>query len=220
MEKLIIFGNGQVAELVYYMFEHDSDYQPVAFTVDADYITEAEIFGLPVIPFEEIENKYSTTDHSMFVAVSFTGVNKLRAEKVKSCKAKGYQLASYLSSRATTFPDIQYGENCLILEDNTIQPFVTIGDNVYLWSGNHIGHHSTIEDNCFIASHVVISGSVHVGAYTFIGVNATLRDNINIGQANVIGAGCIILKDTEDENVFVANAADLARIPSSKLRRI
>ncbi|WP_120496226.1 acetyltransferase [Kiloniella sp. EL199] len=220
MEKLIIFGNGQVAELVYYMFEHDSDYQPVAFTVDADYITEAKLFGLPVIPFEEIENKYSTTDHSMFVAVSFTGVNKLRAEKVKSCKDKGYQLASYLSSRATTFPDIQYGENCLILEDNTIQPFVTIGDNVYLWSGNHIGHHSTIEDNCFIASHVVISGSVNVGAYTFIGVNATLRDNINIGQANVIGAGCVILKDTEDENVFVANAADLARIPSSKLRRI
>ncbi|MEH6632620.1 MAG: acetyltransferase [Halopseudomonas aestusnigri] len=220
MEKLIIFGNGQVAELVYYMFEHDSDYQPVAFTVDKEYIGKTELFGLPVIPFDEITQQYPPDEHDLFVAVSFTGVNKLRAEKVAACKDKGYKLATYVSSRATTFPDLKVGENCLLLEDNTIQPFVTIGDNVYLWSGNHIGHHSTIEDNCFIASHAVISGSVNIGAFTFIGVNATLRDNINIGKANVIGAGCVILKDTEDENVFVANAADLARIPSSRLRRI
>ena len=51
------------------------------------------------------------------------------------------------------------GDNCFILEDNTVQPFVTIGNNVTLWSGNHIGHDSVIEDDCFISSHVVVSGT-------------------------------------------------------------
>ncbi|WP_085908705.1 acetyltransferase [Kiloniella majae] len=220
MKDLIIFGNGQVAELVYYMFNHDSDYRPVAFTVDEEYIKEEQLLGLPVIPFHNIVETLSPENHDMFVAISFTNVNKLRAQKVSVCKKKGYKLATYVSSKATTFPDLTVGKNCLILEDNTIQPFVTIADNVFLWSGNHIGHHTSIENHCFIASHVVISGSVHVGSHTFIGVNATLRDNIKIGKDNVIGAGCVILKDTDDENVFVASPAKLANIPSSRLKRI
>jgi sugar O-acyltransferase (sialic acid O-acetyltransferase NeuD family) len=220
MKKLIIFGNGQVAQLVYYMFNHDSDYQPVAFTVDKEYLKEEQLLGLPVIPIENITQRLPPEDHDIFVAISFTGVNRLRAQKAATCKEMGYQLASYISSRATTFPDLTFGENCLILEDNTIQPFVTIGDNVFLWSGNHIGHHTTIEDHCFIASHVVISGAVNVGSHTFVGVNATIRDNINIGKDNVIGAGCVILKNTDDENVFVADSAKLAKIPSSRLKRI
>lgn len=112
------------------------------------------------------------------------------------------------------------GENCFILEDNTIQPFVTIGNNVTLWSGNHIGHHSVISDHCFIASHVVVSGGVEIGERSFIGVNATLRDHIKIGECCVIGAGAIILADAEAEGVYVGQGTERAKIPSSRLRKI
>ena len=60
----------------------------------------------------------------------------------------------------------------MIMEHNTIQPYVTIGENTILWSGNHVGHHTQIGKNVFIASHAVISGSVIVGENSFIGVNA------------------------------------------------
>src|SRR2546423_10208 len=73
-------------------------------------------------------------------------------------KQQGYRFISYVSSHSTSFPGTSIGDNCFILEDNTIQPFVTIGNNVVMWSGNHIGHHSTIGDHVFIASHVVLSG--------------------------------------------------------------
>jgi serine acetyltransferase len=59
-----------------------------------------------------------------------------------------------------------------------------------------------------------------VGEFTFIGVNATVRDNIKIGRANVIGAGCVILKDTADLNVFVTTATEASRVPSNRLRGI
>lgn len=65
-----------------------------------------------------------------------------------------------MSSHATVLNDGRIGENVFLLEDNTIQPFVSIGNNVTLWSGNHIGHHSTIHDHCFLASHIVVSGGV------------------------------------------------------------
>ena len=220
MKKLVIFGNGQTAEIVCSMFRFDGSHEPVAFVVDREFITATEILGLPVVPLDQIVELYPPSAFDAFVAVSYTKVNQLRAEKCALLKSKGYTLATYISSRATTFPDLKVGENCLILEDNTIQPFVEIGDNVYLWSGNHIGHHTRIGANCFIASHVVVSGSVEVGEFTFIGVNATVRDNIKIGRANGIGAGCVILKDTADLNVFVATATEASRVPSNRLRGI
>src|SRR5262249_621861 len=95
------------------------------------------------------------------------------------------------------------GDNCFILEDNTIQPFVRIGNDVTLWSGNHIGHDSTIGDHCFITSHVVVSGNVTVGPRSFIGVNATLRNSITIPPQALIGAGAIIMEDTVEKGVYL-----------------
>ena len=218
--KLVIFGAGQTAEVAHFYFTNDSAFDVVAFTVNADYITEDTLFGIPVVPFEDVAALYPPAEHEMFVAVTYTGLNKIRAQKLAEAKALGYTCPSYVSSKATVWPDLKHGENCLILEDNTIQPHVVIGDDVYLWSGNHIGHHTVIEDHVYIASHVVISGAVTVGEYSFIGVNATLRDNIRIGRENLIGAACLILKDTDERAVFKGQASQPAAITSDKLRRI
>lgn len=220
MSKLILFGAGQIAELAAFYFEHDTDHKVVAFTVDAQFVKEPNFQGKPVIAFEEIEKSYAPDEYAMFVAVSYSGLNKVRTEKVAAAKAKGYHLSTYVSSRATTFPGFEAKENCFILEDNTIQPFAQIGCNVTLWSGNHIGHHSVIEDNCFIASHVVISGGVCIGESSFVGVNATFRDHVSIGRKCVIGAGALVLANLEAETVVAAKADEKAGIPSSRLRNI
>jgi sugar O-acyltransferase (sialic acid O-acetyltransferase NeuD family) len=218
MGSLVVFGAGDIAELAEFYFRHDSDYRVSAFTVDAAYVKEQKFCGKPVIPFEEVAKAFPPASHEFFAAVSYAKLNTVRAEKVAAAKWLGYRVAHYLSSKATVFPGFVAGENCFILEDNTIQPFAKLGANITLWSGNHIGHHATIDDNCFITSHVVVSGGVHIGANTFVGVNATIRDHIRIGQRCVIGAGSVILSDAEDESVFAPGATERARVPSSRLR--
>ena len=218
--RLVIFGFGDIAQLAHYYFSTDSNYEVVAFTVDAAYMTETVFCGLPVVPFEEVALKYCPEEYEFFVALSYSKLNVIRKEKYLAAKALGYHLTSFVSSRATVLNEGQIGENCFIFEDNTIQPFVTIGNNVTLWSGNHIGHHSTIKDHCFIASHVVVSGGVEIGEQCFIGVNATLRDHIKIGERCVLGAGTLLLADAEAEGVYIGMATERARVPSSKLRRI
>lgn len=219
-KPLVIFGSGEIAQLAHYYFSTDSNYEVVAFTVDAAYISATEFCGLPVVPFEELANLYSPDSHEIFVALSYSKLNQLRKEKYLAAKALGYRIASYVSSHATVLNDGRIGDNCFILEDNTIQPFVTIGNNVTLWSGNHIGHHSTIHDHCFIASHVVISGGVDIGESCFIGVNATLRDHIKVGEKCVIGAGALLLADAEPEGVYIGSATERAKVPSTRLRKI
>ena len=144
----------------------------------------------------------------------------MRKEKYLAAKALGYRMASYVSSRATVLNDGRIGENCFILEDNTIQPFAAIGDDVVLWSGNHIGHHSTVRDHCFIASHVVVSGGVEIGESSFIGVNVTLRDHIRIGERCLIGAGAMLLNDAEADGVYSHEATERSKVPSGRVRRI
>ena len=218
--KLVIFGTGDIAQLAHFYFSKDTDYDVVAFTVDAAYINDKQFCGLPVVPFEDVSVLYPPKEHDFFIAMSYTKLNFLRKEKYFAAKNLNYNLASYISPHATVLNERNIGENCFIFEDNTIQPFVKIGNNVILWSGNHIGHHSIIHDHCFISSHVVVSGWCKIGEQCFLGVNSTIRNHVKIGEKCVIGAGALLLSDAEPEGVYLGNATERSRVPSTRLRKI
>jgi sugar O-acyltransferase (sialic acid O-acetyltransferase NeuD family) len=209
MSKVIVFGNGQFAELADYYLKHDSRHRVVAFTVDDRYCDTDSYRGRPLIAWEEIKDKYPPDDYKLLCFISYRDCNQFRASKYLEGKAKGYEFISYVSSRALTWPDLQVGENCFIFELNNIQPTVKIGNDCVLWAMNHIGHHTVIRDHCFIASHVCISGAVDLGAYSFVGVNACIRDNIKIGESNVIGMGAVVTQPTMDKGVYVGSPAQL-----------
>lgn len=217
---IVIFGAGEIAELAHYYFTRDSSYDVAAFTVDAAFLTQDRLADLPVVPFEALPQDYPPDSYSAFVAISYSKLNEIRREKYLALKALGYGFASYVSSKATMLNDGRIGENCFILEHNVVQPFASIGNNVTLWSGNHIGHHSRIADHCFLASHIVVSGGVDIGEACFVGVNATLRDHIQVGARCVIGAGALILADATADGVYLGDATERSKVPSSRLRRI
>ena len=213
MARLVIFGAGDIARLAHFYFRTDSTHEVVAFVVDAAYKQADTFDGLPLCSVDDVARLYPPSDVAAFVALSYARMNRVRREKYDAMKALGYRCESYVSSRCTFLSTTPPGDNCFILEDNTIQPFVTIGSNVTLWSGNHIGHDSIVEDDCFISSHVVVSGRVRVGAGSFLGVNATLRNAITIAPQTLVGAGAVIMKDTQAKGVYLPERAK--RLPKS-----
>jgi sugar O-acyltransferase (sialic acid O-acetyltransferase NeuD family) len=218
MTKIIIFGTEAIAELAKFYFENDSDYEVVAFTLDKDFILENEFKGKPVVPFENILDIYPPDEFKMFIAISYTNLNKLRESKYNIAKSLGYELVSYISSKCNYLTEFSIGDNCFILEDNTIQPFVKIGNNVTLWSGNHIGHHTVIHDHNFLSSQVVISGKCELKSNSFFGVNSTIAHEVIVESENIIGAGAIITKNTNEKEVFVAPRAILLAKKSNLIK--
>lgn len=200
-DKLIIVGDSAFAEVAYEYFTHDSPYEVVAFCVERDFLERDALFGLPVVPLDEVESRFPAASHSFYAALVYTQMNRLRARLYREMKAKGYAPASYVSSRAFAWRNVEIGEHCFIFEDNTLQPFVRIGDNVVLWSGNHVGHHSSIGDHCFIASHVVVSGFCDIGQHCFVGVNATFGNNLTVGPDCLIGAGALLTSDVPEDTL-------------------
>lgn len=207
MAKVVIFGVLDTAELAHYYLEHDSDHDVVAFTVSRAYMETDTFKGLPVVPFEDMEKVYPPNAFSLFAPMTAKNMNQLREKIYLEGKSKGYSFITYISSKATVFNN-EIGENCFILEDNTIQPFTKIGNNVVLWSGNHIGHHGEIKDHVFFTSHVVLSGHCFVESHCFFGVNATIRDYTHLAQGTLVAMGaCITKQNTEAWGVYVGNPA-------------
>jgi sugar O-acyltransferase (sialic acid O-acetyltransferase NeuD family) len=215
-KKLIIIGDSSFAEIAYEYFTYDSPYEVCAFSVERSYLKKAELFGLPLVPFEDLQELYPPHEYEFFVAIVYTELNRLRTRLYQEVKTKGYTPASYISSKAFIWKNCKLGEHCFIFENNVVQPFVQIGNNVILWSGNHIGHHSHIEDNCFISSHVVISGHVLIGENCFLGVNSTIVNNVSIAKDNIIGASALVAKNVEEDKVVRGTAS----IPAGSAKRM
>lgn len=218
MTKVVAFGTGQMAMLLHFYLTHDSPHEVVAFTVDADHQVAETFRGLPVVRFEDVEQRYPPDDFEMSVPIMYSRLNHLRAEKYLAAKAKGYRLLSYVNSRAITWPGVTIGENTLVGDGCIIQPFATVGNNVTLCPGSIVSHHSVIEDHCFLAPQAVTLGYVRVGEYCFLGANSTIRDGVVLASECVIGAGVTIRHDTQPRQVYAPEHVRALGKPSDELR--
>ena len=214
---VVIYGTGELAQLAHYYFTHDSNRRVAGFTVDEQYHDAEEYLGLPLVPSESLEASFSPEDFDLFVAIGYHGLNRYRAECCASAIARGYRLASYISSRASVWPDLEIGDNCMIMEGNVIQPFVQIGQAVIMFCNSIVSHHVRIGDYCFIGAEATISGGVEIGSSSFIGINATIREHLTIGRASIIGAGTLILSDTADGSGYLEPETVDSGIPSQRL---
>jgi sugar O-acyltransferase (sialic acid O-acetyltransferase NeuD family) len=208
-KKLIIFGNGEIAEIAFFYFRKFSNYNEFYFSIDEKFIKEDNFCSKPIIPFDDIEKKFSFKEYDFHVALSYQKLNQVREKKYFDVKDKGFKLASFVSENShNNLSEISYGENCLILENQTIQNGVKIGNNVMIWSGNHIGHQSEIGDHSYISSHVVISGHCKIGARCFLGVNSSVSDFCKIEEDCFVGMGANINKNLKKNSTALNRSTE------------
>ena len=212
MKKIIIFGTGELAQRIFFYLQ-DSDDEVVTFCVNKSKIDEGKLLGLPVIAFENVEEKFPPSEFSMFIALAYSEMNKKRTKFFEEAKNKGYELYSYIHPSTKIWDKFEMGENCFILANNVIQPFVKIGDNVLIGSNNLISHNTTIDDNCFITSNVTMGGHITMGKNCFVGLSSTINQRIKIGNECIIGAGTIISKNVSDKEVYAENSSK--KLPQS-----
>lgn len=220
MSKVVLFGTGGGADTAFRYLTKDSPHEVVGYAVDAARRDRETHNGLPVVDFEKVRDRFPPSDFQMFILLSFDDMNALRIRKYEEAKAMGYTLASYVASDIFRIEPIRVGENCLILESQTINLDVKIGNNVVLWSGNHVGDRSTIGDHTWISSQAAIGGDVKIGSGCFIGMHATIGHGISIGDRNFIGAGSLITKNTKPGAVYVRESCKALPVTSDVFGKI
>jgi len=215
--KLLLFGAGAFAEIAHYYFREDSDYEPVAFVVDASHLQETTYHGLPVVAWDEAARRFPTQDHDLFVALGLHRLNQTRAEKVAMAEAAGYRVANFVSSKATVPRDVVIGANTMIMEHTGIQPYCHIGRNTIVWGMTRIAFRTRIGDHCWLVS-PVFGESCTVGDHSFIGLNATIAPHVRVAERNLVGAGAVLTQDTLPDQVFRGPVSRASRVPSYRMR--
>lgn len=220
MAKVVIFGAGKIAQVAAHYFANDSDHEVVAFCCDRAFVTGDSCFGKPLIAFDEVAAKYPPSGFQMFVALGYHDLNRFRAARFEEAKAKGYRLVSFVSSRAGFAGELKHGENCFVLENQVIQPFVTLGNNVFVWNGTLIGHHSRIGDHCWLTSSAAIGSDVELGSHCFLGMNATIGHGVRVGARCLFGAGVLITRDAAEGGVYAVRDSERHRLSSQDFLRL
>lgn len=214
MKRVLVFGVEKTAEVAL-SYLRRAGRTVVAFSVDRDYLpAEPTCEGLPVVPFEEVDARFPPSEYEFLAPLVHRRMNRARAKVFEAIRSKGYAMPSLVDGGATVHDGVAVGDNCFILENNVLQPYVTVGDDVVLWSGNHIGHHSTVGDHCFFSSHVVLGGQAEVGPYCFLGMNATVRDGVRLAEGTYVAMSASIAKDTQPWGLYAGSPA--RRVKSSE----
>lgn len=209
--NVVIVGNSIASEIVYGYISSDERYNIVAFTVDEEFISEVTKFDLPVVDIAVLENRFPCNNYQILLGIGYKNVNQNRTFFFHKMKQMGYQIVTYIHPSAVVSPTAKIGEGSFVLSNSVIEPYVIIKENVLIWSNCTIAHHSEVESHCWIASNSIISGQAKVKEYTFIGVGSTICNEVTIGAKNIIGAACMISKNTNSNEVFLARSAEKHR---------
>jgi carbonic anhydrase/acetyltransferase-like protein (isoleucine patch superfamily) len=220
VSRVVIFGTGRGADVAFRFLSRDTDHEICAFALDGQYIDRNSYRNRPVVAFDEVERRYPPEEYRMLILLGYQGMNGLREARFMQAKAKGYTLESYVASDIFRVEDISVGENCFIMDNQSISLDVRIGDNVVMWSSNHVGDYTTIKDHAWITSHVTIAANAAIGQRAFLGIGATVSNGVSIAPETFVGANVLVSADTVERGVYLAGGADRPEVDSRSFMRV
>jgi sugar O-acyltransferase (sialic acid O-acetyltransferase NeuD family) len=104
-------------------------------------------------------------------------------------------------------------DTTILGEGNYIGSFCKLGEDSKIGNFNFINectilaHDTLIGDYNHLAPNTSMGGNAVIGSENLIGTATIILPKIKIGNNNKIGAGAVVIKDTEDNSVYVGNPA-------------
>lgn len=217
---VVIFGTGLSSRLAAYVLQHDSPYRPVAFTVHERYIEEPRFAGLPVHRFEDLQRVFPPEQVAMMAPLGWTRMGALRQQVMTEGKARGYRFATYVSSRALTWPGFAAGENCMVFEGVIVEPYARIGENCIIRAGAMLSHDVELGDHCFVAPRASIGGRAEVGANCFLGAGSIVVNGVRVAPRCFLAAGAVVTADTRPDGIYRGSPARRSPVGVDGFRKL
>jgi acetyltransferase-like isoleucine patch superfamily enzyme len=221
MADIVIFGTSMAAQVAHNFLGKDSDHRVVGCTVDAAYATSDRFEGLPVVPWERLEEAFPPTQVQLFGPFSHRRLNEFRRDRYLEGKARGYRFASFIHPSCIVYAK-EIGEHCFILPGTIIEPYTTIGNNVVIWGGSYISHHCVLGDHCFLSGLTGIGAATRIGERCFVGATVATLPGLTIGDGCFLSAGGAFIDKNIPSGSIVRRASkvSIAPVPAARIRHL
>ena len=205
--KVLIYGDGALAEQYLWQLESDDRYEVVGFCVDEVFYQENTFHNIQVFRFQELSTYFDMSDVYILVAIGYTKMNSIREKIFNLIEKCGYNLLTYISKSAIIGKHVTIGKGSFIGNYVVISPSSIIGKGCIIYSSTCIGHYCHINDFCYLSICIALGGHVTISRNCFLGMHVTIRDGILIDCYNVIGTAANVLKSTKSHGIYVGNPA-------------
>lgn len=207
--KTIIFGNNNVAEILYLETEKfaEQHFAIEAFCVEPEYINDTTFCNKPLLSLEEATKKYPPQEYRMLSTILASSGLRKKMSVFNKLKMLGYTLDNYVSPLADVSPDVRMGENNIILSFCKVGMSVVLGNANILWYDVLLDHDAKVGNGNFFAGGCKTAGFITVGDSCWLGLNATIIQRMQIADETFVGAGSVVIRDTEAYTKYVGNPA-------------
>ena len=216
MEKVVIYGAGQLGAMVACILSSRNDVQVVGFIDDDPHQVGQQYDHLKVVGDASLLPQLH--QQGITAAIVAIGNNRIRGRIATHLTATGFELINAIHPTANISKKARIGKGSIIGAGTIICSNSVIGNNLYIGPGAVISHDTSVGDNVLLSVGCVVAARVDIASGAFIGAGARLvpaewgRENrLRIGENAVVGAGAVVLKDVPPNAVVVGVPARILR---------
>lgn len=204
--RLFIIGaNSYAVELLHEM-EQETPLRIEAFVTYKAFKSQDMLDGIPVVAFEDIKQLYPNEIISVVIAIGYTKMNTIREKVYNDCREQGFRIYGYISPRSNVYSN-EIGEGTIVRTGAHIGVNVKLGVGCIVNQGVTLTHDIQVKNYCFFGACSVFGGGTIIGDNCFFGLNCTVKNRLTISDRTLVGAGSLLLHDTEPYSVYVGNPA-------------
>jgi len=211
VKGVVLYGNTVLSRMVLQDAAAGGHAGPpfVAVAVDAEYRTGGTFCGLPELSPEQALARFPAGEHGLLAVLG--GYRSIRSRETFFVRARalGYPLVSYVSPRAAVSPDATLGANCVVMEFAYVGPRSRLGDDVLVRQHAYLGHDLTVGAHCVFGPGCRVGGHGSVGDRCYVCMGATGIDSLTLGEETLVGAGAVVIRNTEP---FSSNVGNPSRV--------
>ena len=223
-KKIIILGGegngGVVAACIEDMREsyNIKEYEVLGFLNDFE--SEGSLINdYPVLGKTETAKDYFEDDYVLFMyAIHPVGHGSLRVNLFEKLGIPDNKLATIIHPSAFVANNAKIEPGVMIMSNCYVGPATRIKKCALVMANSIVGHNTTVGAFCHLSVGSVTSSYVNLGIASDVTLNATVLDKVKVGKYAVVGAGAMVIKDINEEEVVVGNPARVIRKASDKKR--
>ena len=217
--KLLIFGNGDIANLAFVNFKNQNRYKISGFVLDKKFINKNKHNNLPIFAYETLLATHPPKNYKLFIGLGLGDLNLDRKKVFIESQNYGYELVNCLTKNCAIYSS-NIGINNLILDNVVIQPFCKLGDNNIIAPNSVIGHNSVLGSHNYIGPNVSLCGFNEVESLNFIGANSTVSGHVKIRNSNYLGPSVNVFSDIKSNKTILNKNSNILKINSLSFIRL
>ena len=146
-------------------------------------------------------------DGDFFVAI---GNADARERLLCRLKERNKDIATLVHPSAVIGENVSIGIGTVVMAGAVINPCTVINEGCIINTCSSVDHDNFVDSYVHIAVGAHLCGTVHIGKKTWIGAGAIVSNNLSICDSCTVGAGAVVIKDIEEEGIYVG-------VPANKL---